>query len=174
MGNSRRPRRHGLDMGWLLVVVTATSAACGSASKTATTRSTSVPSTTIAPTSIETTTTPTTSAPPAAPGSSSTVPPGGLGVYTRPAPSNVQGSTSTLTLYADGHYNLDASSGVTGRWTYTNGKATFTETSDTTCMGIPGTYSWSYDGTHLSLTVANDTCIIRIRDFPAGPYTKGP
>jgi hypothetical protein len=167
MGNSPRARRHGLRRGspFLAVVITATLVGCGNSGvKTSSTQSTTVASSSIPSTSIATT--PTTTLSPTAP------PPGGLGVYKRPAPSNIPGGTSTLTLYADGHYTLDASAGVTGRWAYADGRTTFTETSDTACKGILGTYAWSWDGTHLSLTVVSDSCPIREQDFPAGPYTK--
>lgn len=153
-----------LQARWLAIAAFAALSACGSSGHQAVTHGAS--------TSLSTSLTScaTTSSATSVPATSATPPPGGEGAYVRPRPANVDGGTSILTLFAGGHYTQDV--GVTGAWSYANCQMTFTETSSTACQGIPGIYEWSFDGSHLRLTVVSDSCEIREHDFPAAPWSK--
>ncbi len=98
-------------------------------------------------------------------------PPGGVGTYIRPRPPG-DGSTSVLLLCADGTYLVDVGTGVMGQWKYADGKITLTETGGGACTGIAGTYTWTYDGSNLTLGLVSDRCQIRSTDTVAASYTK--
>jgi len=107
---------------------------------------------------------------PAAGTSSRTVPPGGLGTYIRAASGDL---STALTLNADGRYTQTAAGGtIDGRWSFRNGKITFTETGGGDCTGQRGTYRWSFASKRLTLTVASDPCQPRTNDFPAAPWRR--
>ncbi len=146
-----------LSAPWLAVVITIALAACGGSGANTTTKqgATATP----------------TSAPVAA------APPGGVGVYTRKRTSPGFPDTSTLALYADGRYTQDVGSGITGRWAFADGKITFSDAIDINgggCPGANGIYTWSYDGTHLTLILVSDPCHDRAVDLPVAPWSKVP
>ena len=79
-----------------------------------------------------------------------------LGTYAL-AGSNPQ----TLTLLDGGQYRHDiplTDFHLSGAWTATPAQLSFTETHGGPCTNVTGTYTWSYTGTVLHLTVVNDAC----------------
>jgi hypothetical protein len=82
-----------------------------------------------------------------------------------------------LTLLDGGQYKQSISGfAITGTWSAAQGQLTFTETAGGACPpNTPGTYTWAYAGTDLTLTLVKDDCIVRPADFSAaGPWVKQP
>ena len=88
-------------------------------------------------------------------GSASTPP---LGTY-----ALASDTTETLTLLDGGRFKHDiplSDDHISGTWGPSQAELSFTETSGGGCINIPGTYSWSYDGTTLHLTQLVDPCFV--------------
>jgi hypothetical protein len=83
---------------------------------------------------------------------------------------------ATLTLQDGGRYQMAIEGfAITGTWTSAQGQLSFTETGGGVCTGSLGTYTWSYTGTLLVMTLVKDVCTVRPEDFanPAG-WVKQP
>jgi hypothetical protein len=110
------------------------------------------------------------------------------GAATTPAPSaglpplgayslKVTNLPESLTLETGGEYKMSVQGyDITGTWkTASQGQLLFTETAGGECTGLPGTYTWSYAGTLLLMTVVKDDCVVRPADFAnPGGWTKQP
>ncbi len=83
-----------------------------------------------------------------------------------------------LTLLDGGLYRLDIpiyDLHPVGTWTATPAQLSFTETPGGPCTDTTGTYTWSYKGTTLHLTVVNDACTGRPDIFgSSGGWVKQP
>jgi len=106
----------------------------------------------------------------AAPAASVGSPP--LGTYA----SGTQSRPVTLTLLDGGQYKQSVESyHITGTWAARQGQLSFTETGGSgACGNAIGTYTWTYDGTDLRLTLVEDGCDARSTDFAFGPWVKQP
>lgn len=101
-----------------------------------------------------------------------------LGTYALKAPNLpfVQ-QAERLTLLAGGQYKQSIGGyDISGTWTATQGQLSFTETNGGDCpANTPGTYTWSYAGSDLTLTLVKDDCVVRPADFSAaGPWVRQP
>jgi hypothetical protein len=120
-----------------------------------------------------------------------------LGTYELKDQTHLSGvqQAERLTLLAGGQYRQSiAGLDITGTWTASQGRGepgqlTFRETAGGQCSppssspsstefspgNVPGTYSWSYAGTDLTLTLVKDDCEVRPADFSAvGPWVLQP
>jgi hypothetical protein len=82
----------------------------------------------------------------------------------------------SLTLVAGGQYKMTVQGyDITGTWTSDQSRLSFTETAGGVCTGTPGTYTWSYAGTLLLLTLVKDDCTVRPADLAnPGGWVKQP
>ncbi len=81
--------------------------------------------------------------------------PGGafpLGTFTAIHPQD-----TTLMEFLEGGKYAAPDVGATGTFTATGNQIVLVE-AEGPCKGIPGTYTWSFDGTNLTLTVVQDKC----------------
>jgi hypothetical protein len=115
-----------------------------------------------------------------------------LGTYMLKDQTHLNGvmQAERLTLLAGGQYTqFIGGNDITGTWSAAQGQLTFTETGGGDCSppssspsstefspgNVPGTYSWSYVGTDLTLTLVKDDCVVRPPDFSAaGPWVLQP
>jgi hypothetical protein len=108
----------------------------------------------------------------ATPAASAGSPP--LGTYT----AQVGSPPNKLTLLDGGRYRLDIpiiDTHPVGTWTATPAQLSFTESPGGPCSDVTGTYTWSYTGTALHLTVVNDACTGRPDTFgESGGWVKQP
>jgi hypothetical protein len=83
-----------------------------------------------------------------------------------------------LTLLDGGRYRLDiplVDLHPIGTWTATPAQLSFTEIPGGPCTNVTGTYTWSYEGTALHLTVVSDACTGRPDLFGrSGGWVKQP
>lgn len=77
---------------------------------------------------------------------------------------------STLTFRADGKYTTDEPS---GRYVVTGDTIVFTEDFGG-CIGTPGTYTWSFDGSKITFKLVKDDCPRRVSDWTSGAWIKQP
>lgn len=61
---------------------------------------------------------------------------------------------------------------VKGTYVVDKDKIVFTQTEGGLCSGVPGTYTWSFDGKALTFAAVDDQCSIRRADWQAGPWMK--
>jgi hypothetical protein len=115
-----------------------------------------------------------------------------LGTYELKDQTHLSGvqQAERLTLLAGGQYKQSvAGLDITGTWTAAQGQLTFRETGGGECSppsaspsstefspgSVPGTYSWSFAGTELTLTLVKDDCEVRPADLSAvGPWVLLP
>ena len=82
----------------------------------------------------------------------------------------------SLTLVAGGQYKMTVQGfDITGTWSGQQGQLSFTETAGGACTGALGTYTWSYTGTLLLMTLVKDACDVRPADIAnPGGWVKQP
>ena len=101
-----------------------------------------------------------------------------LGTYALKNPNlPVVQQRERLTLLAGGQYKQSVGGlDITGTWTAAQGQLSFTETAGGGCpANTPGTYTWSYSGTLLLMTLVKDDCSERPADLAdPGGWVKQP
>ena len=153
---------YALFLALTLVTVMLTVSACSSSAAPA--AATLVPSSTAAP--AETMTPASTDTPAATPTPGPSPTPSGpfpIGSYKPQFPLL---ALSGLTFVDDGTYTVEGLS-ITGTYVVTNNQIVFTEKEggNARCVGIPGTYIWSFDGTTLRFKRVDDQCADRSLDL---------
>jgi hypothetical protein len=98
-------------------------------------------------------------------GSAAAPTPGGpfpVGAYTAKSNPDIK-----LLFTQGGSYTFGINGEVKGTYVISGNQITFTETVGGTaqCVGIPGTYTWSFDGSTLTFQLVQDDCAPRKNDW---------